>query len=96
MSAIQNIKPISYFKSHAAEMLATLRETGAPYIITQNGEAAAVLVDAREYAKIERALELLRLIQTSEGDVVARRLKNIESAKSTVHTERAKRKPRQK
>jgi prevent-host-death family protein len=91
MADIENIKPISYFKANAAEMLQTLRETGAPYVITQNGEAAAVLVDAREYAKMERALELLRLLQMAEADVAAGRVVSVEEARAAVKYDRKKR-----
>lgn len=69
MPRLDNIKPISYFKSHAAEMLDTLRETGEPYVITQHGEAAAVLVDARVYEQMEQALHVLQLVQMGERDV---------------------------
>jgi prevent-host-death family protein len=43
------IKPISYVKAHAAEIIAEMRETGMPIIITQNGEATAVLQDVASY-----------------------------------------------
>ena len=90
MADIQNIKPISYFKAHAAEMLLTLRETGIPYVITQNGEAAAVLVDAQEYAKMERAIEMLRLIQMGEADVAAGRTVSVEQARTAIKRDRKK------
>ncbi len=46
MPSLDRIKPISYFKANAAQMLKELRESGEPYVLTQNGEAAAVLMDA--------------------------------------------------
>jgi prevent-host-death family protein len=91
MPDIENIKPISYFKAHAAEMLMTLRETGAPYVITQNGEAAAVLVDAQEYAKMERAIDMLRLVQMSEADIAAGRVVTVEQARKAIQQARKKR-----
>ena len=47
----RRIKPISYLKSHAAEVLRDLAETGKPLVITQNGEGRAVLLDINEYEK---------------------------------------------
>ena len=44
------IKPISYVKAHAAELLDRITEEREPIIITQNGEARAVLVDVRHSA----------------------------------------------
>jgi prevent-host-death family protein len=44
MKPIQ-IKPISYLKAHSAEIVRTLAEKGESMIITQNGEAKAVIQD---------------------------------------------------
>ena len=66
MPKLTNIKPISYFKANAAEMLTTLRETGEPYIITQNGEAAAVLMDVNEYEKMQESIALLQIVSIGE------------------------------
>jgi prevent-host-death family protein len=57
-----HIKPISYFKANAAEMLRDLNETGEPYIITQNGEAKAVLVDVVSFEKERETLALIKLL----------------------------------
>lgn len=68
MPKLTNIKPISYFKANAAEMLTTLRETGEPYIITQNGEAAAVLMDVSEYEKMQESIALLQIVSIGERE----------------------------
>ncbi len=39
------IKPISYLKAHAAEIVRTMSEEKTPLVITQNGEAKVVLQD---------------------------------------------------
>lgn len=54
------IKPISYVKSHAAELLDRIVEEREPIVITQNGEARAVLVDVHSY---EESLETMALLQ---------------------------------
>jgi len=45
----QDIKPISYLKANAAKLAAELKASGAPYLITQNGEAAMVVQSVQEY-----------------------------------------------
>ena len=45
MKLSSQIKPISHLKAHAAEIVRTLGDQPEPLIITQNGEAKAVLQD---------------------------------------------------
>ena len=65
---MKNIVPISDLQKQAASILNEVRTSHEPVIITQRGRAAAVLVSAERYAKIEEdlamldELELLRLI----------------------------------
>ena len=54
------IKPISYVKSHAAELLDKIAEEREPIVITQNGEARAVLVDVHSYEQSQESLALLQ------------------------------------
>lgn len=60
MSSSQRIKPISYLKAHAAEIVRTLREESEPYVITQNGEAKAVLLGYDDYRRKEETFALLK------------------------------------
>ncbi len=69
MLKLTNIKPISYFKANAAEMLQVLRETGEPYVITQNGEAAAVLMDVKDYEQILEKLALMQIVAMSDKQI---------------------------
>jgi prevent-host-death family protein len=77
MSLAKSIKPISYFKANAAEVLENLAATGEPLIITQNGEAKAVVVDIVSYEKMQETLALLKLLAMSEKDIAAGRTKPI-------------------
>ena len=43
------VKPISYLKANAAEVLTHLAERREPMVITQNGEAKAVLQDVASF-----------------------------------------------
>jgi prevent-host-death family protein len=63
------IKPISYVKSHAAELLDRIAEEREPIIITQNGEARAVLVDVRSYEESQETLALLKILAIGEKQI---------------------------
>lgn len=91
MPSLDRIKPISYFKANAAEMLRELRESGEPYVLTQNGEAAAVLMDTYEYDKLQDQLILLQLLNMSERDVKEGRTINIDEMKSRISKHHARR-----
>ena len=64
-----NIKPISYIKTNAADMMKYVTEHKKSIIITQNGEAKAVLVDVESYQAMQDAFNLLKIIKLSEKDV---------------------------
>jgi prevent-host-death family protein len=65
----KQIKPISYVKSHAAELLDRIAEDREPLIITQNGEARAVLLDVRSYEEMHETLALLKILAISEKEI---------------------------
>ena len=81
----ENIKPISYLKANAAEVLQKLSESGEPLLITQNGEARAVMQDIATYENTQETLALLKILalgnqEIAEGKItplanVARRLR---------------------
>lgn len=78
MKLSSQVKPISYLKANAAEVLDALAENQQPLIITQNGEAKAVLQDLASYEKTQETLALLKIIalgdaQIARGDVVSAR-----------------------
>ncbi len=62
MKLSRQIKPISYLKSHAAEVARTLGERKEPLIITQNGEAKLVVQDIESFEETEEALALLKIL----------------------------------
>ena len=49
----RQIKPISYVKAHAAEVIRDLSEGREPLIVTQNGEARAVIQDIESYEQTQ-------------------------------------------
>jgi prevent-host-death family protein len=64
-----DIKPISYIKTNAADMMRYVNENKNSIIITQNGEAKAVLIDIGEYQDMQNAFHLLKILQLSEKDI---------------------------
>lgn len=69
MSRASRIKPISYFKANAAEIIEKLGEVGEPMIITQNGEAKAVVQDIVSYEKTQETLALLKILALANRDI---------------------------
>ncbi len=65
----KDIKPISYVKAHTAEMVKQVGEQGNPIVITQNGEAKAVLLDVDSYQKILDAINLMKIISIGQNDI---------------------------
>ena len=74
MKLSTQIKPISYLKAHAAEIVRTLTVQGEPLVITQNGEAKVVLQDIESYEQTQETMALLKILalgtrQIEEGKV---------------------------
>ena len=78
MKISSDIKPVSYLKSHAAEILKQINETRRPVVITQNGEPKAVLQDPDSYDNMRSAIGLLKLISQGEEDIKLGRMKSQE------------------
>ena len=78
MSLSDNIRSISYLKSKASDLLKQINETKNPVIITQNGEARAVLQDPKSYEDMRNAFGILKLISLSEVDIRIGRVKSQE------------------
>ena len=69
MKVSSDIKPISYLKSHAANILKQINETHRPIVITQNGEPRAVVQDPESFDNMRNAIGILKLISQGEEDV---------------------------
>ena len=69
------IKPISYVKANAAQLIRELKANGQPLVITQNGEATAVMQDVASYEATQETLALLKILalgrrQVEEGKAI--------------------------
>ncbi|MCB2182664.1 MAG: type II toxin-antitoxin system Phd/YefM family antitoxin [Desulfobulbaceae bacterium] len=69
MNISSDIKPVSFLKSHAAEILKQINDTHRPIVITQNGEPKGVLQDPESYDNMRKAIGLLKLISQGEEDI---------------------------
>jgi prevent-host-death family protein len=69
MNISKDIKPITYLKSRAPDLLKQINQTHRPVIITQNGEPRAVLQDPESYENMRNAIGILKLISQGEEDI---------------------------
>ncbi len=76
MKLSTQIKPISYLKAHAAEIVRGLAEQGQPMIITQNGEAKVVLQDIETYERMQETMALLKILALGMGQVEAGKVRS--------------------
>ncbi|HEY2092673.1 MAG TPA: type II toxin-antitoxin system Phd/YefM family antitoxin [Thermoanaerobaculia bacterium] len=60
-----DIKPVSEFRANAAELIEQVKRSGRPLVLTQRGQAAAVLIDVGGYTQLVEELELLRDVRTA-------------------------------
>lgn len=75
MKLSNQIKPISYLKAHASEIVRKLGEHREPLVITQNGEAKVVILDIESYEQTQETMALLKILalglrQIEEGRVL--------------------------
>ena len=69
MNISTDIKPVTYLKSKAKDLLKQVNDTHRPVVITQNGEPRAVLQDTESYENMRNSIGLLKLISLGEEDV---------------------------
>ena len=69
MKLSSSIKPISYLKVHVAEIVRTLASKGEPLIITQNGEAKAVMQDIDSYEQTQETVALLKIMALGNDQI---------------------------
>ena len=73
-----HVRPISYLKANAAEVLADIADTRQPLVITQNGEAKAVLQDVGSYEATQESLALLKLLALGRDEIAAEQTRSVE------------------
>jgi prevent-host-death family protein len=80
MKYTKSIKTISDLKAHASEMVNDASINGTPYIITQKGEAKAILLDLKEYERQQDKIALLQIIAHSEDQIRKGKFKPLKEA----------------
>jgi len=71
MKLSTQIKPISYLKAHAAEIVRNISEQREPLVITQNGEAKAVLQDIASFEQAQETMALLKILALGNRQIEA-------------------------
>lgn len=82
------VKPISYLKANAAEVLSHLADQRQPLIITQNGEAKAVLQDIASFEETQETLALLKILALGNQDVAAGKIKPVADVIARLHAKK--------
>jgi prevent-host-death family protein len=80
MKLKEDIKPITYLKNNAAQLVRDVADKGRTVTITQNGEAKAVLMDVGTYDRWQQALSLMKIIAHSEAEVASGKVLSQEKA----------------
>ncbi len=84
MKLSESVKPISYLKSHTAEVLRNVSEGQRTIVITQHGEARAVLQDIASYEQTQESLALLKMLAQSSKSIQEGRSKPLKKAFADV------------
>lgn len=72
------VKPISYLKSHTAEIVKDITENREPLLITQNGEAKLVVMDVKSYEEQEETFALLKILALGNREIEQGKFRNAE------------------
>ena len=75
----QDIRSVTDLKRNTKDILAQVHRTGRPVVITVNGKADAILIDAKTYENQLKASNLARLLAPAEADVKAGRTQPMRS-----------------
>lgn len=84
MNLSKSIKPISYLKQNTAEAIKEVHENHSAMVITQNGEAKAILIDVAEYEQEQESLAMLKLLAQSKNAYSTGKYKTAKSAFSDI------------
>lgn len=80
MKYSESIKPISYLKAHASEIIRELGNNKQTLIITQNGEAKAIVQDIKVYEEMQESLALLKILAISNSNIQKNEFKPVREA----------------
>lgn len=78
MRLSRQVKPISYLKAHAAEIVRNLARQGEPLVITQNGEAKVVMQDIESYEQTQETMALLKILALGNRQIEEGKLRAVD------------------
>ena len=88
MKPSTNIKPISYLKANASDVVNQLQEQREPMIITQNGEAKMVVQDIESYEKTQQTLALLKILALGQQQIETGQVVEVSKAIGQIRARR--------
>ena len=86
MQLHSDIKPISWLKNNAKALIESVDTTGNPMVITQNGEAKAIVMNVRQYDQMQESLAMLRMLASSVADIEAGRVRDADEVFADLRT----------
>lgn len=81
------VKPISFFKANAAQIIDELDDGGEPIVVTKNGEAKAIVMSMHDYESTQETLALLKIVAMAREDAKAGGLIPLEDAFAQVRAQ---------
>ena len=90
MHHTRQVKPISYLKANAAEVLHRLAENREPLVITQNGQAKAVIQDVASYDETQETLALLKILALGNREIDEGKLKPVAEVVSRLRARKTR------
>ena len=84
MKLSTHIKPISYLKSHTAQIVKELTDSREPMVITQNGEATLVVIDIKSFEERENTLALLKILTLGSHELAQGKYQDAEDVFASI------------
>ena len=84
MKPSESIRPISYLKAHASEIITDISENRKTIIVTQNGEAKVVVQDIHTYEQNQEAMNLLKMLAMSASSIEQGKHTSIKQASQDI------------
>lgn len=84
MKYSETIKPISYLKAHASELIKDVSRNKKTLIITHNGEAKVIVQDVKVYEKTQESIALLKILALSGKEVKQGNYKTLKTSLKDV------------
>jgi len=84
MKPSEAIKPISFLKTHASEVIRDISKNRKTMVITQNGEAKVIVQDIKLYEEMQDSLALLKILALSNKSLEHTEYKPVDKAFSDI------------